>query len=375
MGGKPGQRKGEQMSVDQEQRSARSAQPGPVTPVPDEPFYRRGEQARRWGALLLLVGVVWLVFALAGRGSLLPLGFVERTESIATQSYSAERVVISGLGDDVEFVAADGDEIVVDGLRRGFGWNEAAAQDSLRQLELLVEESGDTLRIELRRPSFAAVGRAPTAELRVALPAGVAAEAELVSGELRAEGVRGDLQLRTVSGSVSASDTAGRLDVPTTSGDVELSDHSGPLAIETTSGEVQADGELADPRVTTVSGDVELDGTVGELEARSISGALSVTDARDARLRIESTSGDVEFAGALAAGASEISNISGDVRVRLDEPDDLRLDLRSTSGDLESDLPLRDVERERRSLRGSVGDGGSTLAISTTSGDIEVTGE
>lgn len=363
------------MSADQEQRSERASQQGPLAPLPDEPFYRRGEQTRRWGALLLLVGVVWLVFALAGRGSLLPLGVVERGESIPTQSYSAQRVLISGQSDDIIFSVADGDEVVVAGERRGFGWNVASAQSALEQLEVRVEEQGDTLRIELRRPSFASLGRGPSAELRVALPAGVAVEAEVVSGELRAEGVRGDMQLQTVSGAVIASDTAGVMAVRTTSGDVELSDHRGPLVVETTSGEVSADGELVDPRVTTVSGDVELAGTMGEVEARSISGELSVSEADAARLRIESTSGDVEFAGALARGDSEISNISGDVRVRLDEPENLRLDLRTTSGDLESDLPLRDVASERRSLRGTLGAGDATLTVNTTSGDVDVGGE
>lgn len=364
------------MTTDHEPRVARPTDGGGLTTLPSEPYYRRGEQARRWGALLLIVGVVWLVFALTARGPFLPVGFVERSEPIPPQAFAAERVVIVGLGDGVEIVPADGDEVVVAGERHGFGWNGASAADAAQRLEVLVDDQGDTLRVEVRRPSLVTLGRSPYAELRIALPAGVAAEASVVSGDIAAADVRGDLRLTTVSGGVEVSDSAGALTVRTTSGDVAVSGHAGALDVETTSGDVRADGELAAPRVETVSGDVELEGASGAVEARSISGELSVRDAQGARLSIESTSGDVTFAGSLAGGeSSRIGNISGDVRVRLDDPGDLRLDLSTLSGDLESDLPLRDADRERRSLTGTLGVGDTVLTISTTSGDVEVSGE
>jgi hypothetical protein len=364
------------MNLEQEPRTVHRPQPEAMASVPDEPYYRRGEQTRRWGALLLLVGVVWLVFAFAARGPFLPIGFVERSESLPAQSFDAERVVISGINDTIELVAGSGDAVVVEGSRHGFGWNGNAARDALESLELLIDEQGDTLRIEVRRPSFAAFGRAPHAELRIALPEGVAAEAELVSGDLLVEGVRGDLRLGTLSGEVETHDTVGELDVRTTSGDLFLNDHDGPLLVEATSGDVQASGDLDGVRVNSVSGDVELEGVRGTIELRSISGELTIDEAAEAELRIESTSGDVEFRGALARGGSNtISNISGDVQVWLIDPSDLRLDLRTTSGDLESDLPLQNRSEERRSLAGAIGEGGTELSVNTTSGDVGVNAE
>lgn len=363
------------MKVDHEPRVARPSNDAPLGQLPNEPYYRRGEQTRRWGALLLIVGVVWLVFALTAGGGFLPFGFVERSQSLPAQSFTARQVVITGLSDSVELVPADGDAIVVEGVKHGFGWSGDAAAGAAEQLEVLVDEQGDTLRIEVRRPGISVIGRAPYAELRVSLPAGVGGEVELVSGDISAEGVSGDLRLTTVSGEVETDDTAGALTVRTTSGDVALSDHEGALDAETTSGRVSADGELAGPRVATVSGDVELDGVSGPVEASSISGDLSLRDASGAQLRVESTSGDVEFEGTLAGGESRIGNISGDVSVRLDEPADLRLDLSTVSGELEADLPLRDADRARRSLTGTIGAGDTGLTISTTSGNVEVSGE
>jgi DUF4097 and DUF4098 domain-containing protein YvlB len=366
------------MSVEHEPGVERATQVGgqPLGVVPDESYYRRVEQTRRWGSFLVLIGVVWLVFSLSAQGSLFGFGFVERSENIAPQSFTAQRVVIKGGSDQVELVPTDGDTITLAGTRHGFGWGDGAAEDSLGRLEIVTDSSSGTLVIEVRRPDFSGIGRSPYAELRIALPGGVSAEANLVSGDMSVAGVRSDVELTTVSGDIEAENTAGALTVRTTSGEVRLSEHMGGLDVETVSGDVYADGALAAPRVKTVSGDVELDGVSGAVELRSISGDLSLRDAERSTLNVESTSGDVSFAGTLAGGASSrIGNISGDVDVELASPRDLRLAVTTASGDLESDLDLREARRERRELSGVLGDGTTGLTISTTSGDVAVTEE
>lgn len=346
--------------------------------MPDEQYYsERGEQGRRWGAILLVAGVVWLVFELTSRGSLfgMGLGFVERSRPIAPQTFTVERVVVSGVNDDIELVGTDGEEVLVEGTIHGFGWNGGSAQSALDQIDVVVEQRGRTLNVEVRRPRTltAFIGRAPYVELRLALPPGLRIEASTVSGDLALAEVEADGKLSTVSGTIVADQTRGDLTVSTTSGEIELADHSGPLALNSISGDMTASGEIERPRVETVSGDVELAGVSGPAEVSSISGSILIDDARAARLKLESTSGDIEVAGGLLAGeASTITNISGDVTVALDNPRDLRLEVSTISGDLESDLDLRDLVSERRRLAGVVGDGSASLIISTTSGDVSV---
>jgi hypothetical protein len=366
------------MNLDTEPRAAAAPDTGATPPqtVPNEPYYRRGEQARRWGALLLLVGVVWLVFSITSRGSFFGMGFVERTAELPAQSYAVERVVISGVNDNITLLAGDGDEVRVSGVKHAFGWSGGAAEDALDDLQLTVDEQGDTLVIDVQRPALFGIGRSPYVELEVSLPSDILAEAGVVSGDLLVEGVRGDLTLRSVSGSIAAEETEGQLSVNTTSGDVDLEDHRGGLTVETVSGDVRADGALDSPRVESVSGDVELEGVSGSVDLRSISGELSARGDEEASITIESTSGDVAFSGELESGTpSRISNISGDVQVRLSDPGDMRLELTSMSGDLSSDLDLQGMERERRRLSGTLGDGETSLTISTTSGDISVAEE
>jgi hypothetical protein len=363
-----------QINTDPRATPPRADSPLPPAPVPDEPFYRRGEQARRWGGILLLIGVVWLVFALGSRLPVFGVGFVERTEPIPSQSFAVERVVITGVNDNVELVGWNQEEVQVEAVKHGFGWNGEAAQEGLERLEVVITPSGETLTIDVRRPLDSIVGRAPYANLRIALPAGVSAETRLANGDIQVTEVSGDLALSTVSGDLDSTDTRGTLTLSTTSGDLDVRDHSGALTAESVSGDMQLEGALASPSVKTVSGDARLEGASGTVELRSISGGLNVTGGDIAALNVESTSGDVEARIGLREGSnSRISSISGDVGVRLENVANLELEATTTSGEIESDL--EGLDEERRSLRGSLGDGSAALSVSTTSGDIEVRGD
>lgn len=361
------------------QLDPRATPPGPEqqrppAPVLDEAYYRRGEQARRWGGILILIGLVWLVFAIGSRAPLFAVGFVERTVPIRADAFTAERVVVTGVGDNVELVGWNGEGVRVEGVKHGFGWNAGAATDALNSLEVELTPSGDTLLIEVRRPIGAIVGRAPYADLRISLPTDGSAEVRVVSGAIEVAEVRGDLTLGTVSGDIDSAETSGSLAISTTSGDVEVDDHSGPITAESVSGDLQLAGRLENPTVQTVSGDASLEGAAGTVKLNSISGDLRLNGATLEGLTIESTSGDIEAALDLAEdSSSRISNISGDVQVTLGRADDLGLEVTTTSGELSTDLS--GFTEERRSLKGALGDGSAALTISTTSGDVEVSGD
>jgi hypothetical protein len=354
---------------------------GPTTraapEAPAEPFYRRREQARRWGALLLLIGIVWLVFELTVRSSVfgVRISLAERSDTLPPQSFVASAVRINGVNDDIELVPGAGEVITVEATRHAGGWNGNAAAAALQRLEVVTEVQDNTLVIDVRPGNrlTGAFGRAPSVSLRVAVPANTRVEATVVSGDIVVAGVQGDLTLRTLSGDVRAEGVSGDLRVSSTSGDVRIRDHRGPLAAETTSGKISASGTMTGPRLSTVSGDIELEGGSNGLAARTISGAIAVrTDAR-VHLTLDSTSGDIVFEGPLAPNSTSVMNtISGDVRVGLTELADLRLEVSTTSGKVSSDVPLADNAPERRRLSAVIGPGTADLTIATTSGDVEI---
>ncbi|MGQ9926318.1 MAG: DUF4097 family beta strand repeat-containing protein [Chloroflexaceae bacterium] len=342
-----------------------------------EPFYRRREQARRWGMLLLLIGIVWLVFELTVRSSVsgIPLRLAERSDMLPPQNFVASAVRINGVNDDIELVSGRGEVITVEATRHASGWNSNAAAAALQRLEVVTEVQGDTLVIDVRPGNrlTGAFGRTPSVSLRVAMPASTRVEATVVSGDITVTGVQGDLTLRTLSGDVRAEGVSGDLRVMSTSGDVRIRDHRGPLAVETTSGKISASGRISGAGLSTVSGDIELEGGSDDLTARTISGAIIVRTGAGVHLTLDSTSGDIVFEGPLVPNStSTINTISGNVRVGLTRLADLRLEVSTTSGELSTNLPLTDNAPERRRLSAVIGPGTADLTITTTSGDVAI---
>lgn len=340
---------------------------------PNEPYYRRGEQARNWGMLLLLVGLVWLVFALLSRVPFVGFGGgnVERRIDLPPQTFTATRVVISGVHDTVTLIPG-GDDVRVTATKYGFGWNADAAEQALGQIDLQTEQRGDTLNIEVRRESSLGtiVGRSPYVALEVAVPAGVAVETSLTSGDVTIEDVQSDIGLTLVSGNAEIDGLTGALRANLTSGTLEVTDLRGQLNASSVGGDISVSGDLATAEIGTTSGDVILEGISGSITATTISGSIQIRDAEDAQLNLETTSGDVRFAGTIGAD-SRVSTISGDVELQLEEAD-LRIDARTLSGDLDLEENLGVLERERRRLSGNLGAGGPLLEISTSSGDVTI---
>jgi DUF4097 and DUF4098 domain-containing protein YvlB len=69
-----------------------------------------------------------------------------------------------------------------------------------------------------------------------------------------------------------------------------------------------------------------------------------------------------------------LSSSSGDVSVHYVPVKDFgfQLDVRTASGSIEGDLPIRVTRVDRRRLQGVVGSGAASLEIETSSGDVMI---
>jgi Putative adhesin len=173
----------------------------------------------------------------------------------------------------------------------------------------------------------------------IALELGVPAEAEVTvdtaSGSVVSEGLHGIQRYRTASGDLHAEDAAGRIDVNAVSGDVFL--------------QLVGSAEL---RVRTVSGDLRVEG-----------GSLAAA-------RLQTTSGDIWLDSPLMGNvAHAIETLSGDVSIVA--PDGLRVEARTVSGDLTSEIPHRTEGRAGRRVI-VIGDGSVELAFRSVSGDLQI---
>jgi DUF4097 and DUF4098 domain-containing protein YvlB len=131
-----------------------------------------------------------------------------------------------------------------------------------------------------------------------------------------------------------------------------------PLHASMVSGDIVARDLRSDVRASTVSGDVTVS-TSGVAEASTVSGDLDI------------------LLGSTGWDDLEYSTVSGDITIRL--PAGAGTDIRasSLSGDFESDFDVVLRGRTGRrwvgsEVRGTIGEGGPSLALKTVSGDVRV---
>jgi hypothetical protein len=179
-------------------------------------------------------------------------------------------------------------------------------------------------------------GRRSSMDLEVEVPKRANVTIETASAELDAADLTAATNIRTASGDVLLTGLAGTLDLNGVSGDVK----------------VQADGRL-------------------NLRGRVISGDLDVRAPSLGMASIETTSGDVRLDAVLSGpGPFAVETVSGDVTIvgRVG----LRIEARTITGDLRSELPhRRDSSPGRKAL--IVGDGGTPVTFKSVSGDLRVT--
>lgn len=117
------------------------------------------------------------------------------------------------------------------------------------------------------------------------------------------------------------------------------------------------------------NGDLRLQGTAGDVQAETHNGRI-LGAAAGARVRAITHNGGVELD--LRGGGREvdIETHNGQVVVALDASHSALVEASTHNGQIRCELPLQDVERERRHLTGRLGDGKGTLRVSTHNGDV-----
>jgi Toastrack DUF4097 len=195
-------------------------------------------------------------------------------------------------------------------------------------------------------PAWITFGRTPQVRIRIRCPEDT------------------DLECATASADVATSGRLGNVELKTASGDIVV-EHVSGLRVQSASGDVRAATIDGEARLQTVSGDVRLGTVTGQVSATLVSGEFAIDDAqRD--LSAKTVSGDQRI-GAIREGQISVQSVSGDVRIGVRPGTRLRIDANSTSGDVSSELDVKDTPSEGSSGREA------RLAAKTVSGDIEIT--
>jgi DUF4097 and DUF4098 domain-containing protein YvlB len=151
------------------------------------------------------------------------------------------------------------------------------------------------------------------------------------------EGVRLE-KVRTTNGDVEITGRFGNSDIGTTNGDVKLEGASGQCLAHTTNGDI---------RVASFKGPVEADTTNGSIH-------LDVRTIEDS-VRAHTTNGSITL------------KVGGDVNANFKA--------HTTNGHIQTDFPItiKGVINSRRTVQGTLGNGGPEIDLRTTNGSIVLT--
>ena len=264
------------------------------------------------------------------------------------------RFSIVNLAGSIVVTGGSGDEVSIDAVKRARG-----GPAELSSVRIDVDERPG--RVDVRTTHTARNGNdRVSVDYTIVVPTGVAVEARSISGDLTVRSVQGSVRAESISGNVATAATPKLELLRSVSGNVDLSDAA-------------ADGDLS---VSSISGDIRARGLKAKgIDLKTVSGNVRLTDVACDRLGAQSTSGDLEYTGALAKGGRYSLNAhSGAIRMTISGPTGFEFSGTSFSGSVRADgdgrvTTGRDNDRGPGGGRSRFRGGPGSEAVQTTFGD------
>jgi len=273
---------------------------------------------------------------------------------------------------DFEIIGADTDKITINADIQVWAEDEDEAREKLKSLDISTETEGGTLKVKVDGPPWTKKRRAKI-DFIIEMPKNIAAEISSASGEIMARNLDNESRLSTASGEIEISDCKGENNLSTASGDIGVNNCAGAsLRINTASGDIDVKDSSGDLTFQTVSGDIGASFD-GNLEGQTASGNINIRAEKTGRMKVRSTSGDIQFQCPVSEGSSAaLTTVSGDVSFELGHDSSVAIEAGTVSGDIECELDLAELRRSNRSFSGKLGDGRGSLVVKTVSGDITI---
>lgn len=213
--------------------------------------------------------------------------------------------------------------------------------------------------------------RSGSVEFDLEVPSETSVDIETSGGPIEASGLRAPAKLDTSGGSISAHDLEAAIQAHSSGGPIHLRNIRGDSRVNTSGGGIEAshlEGKLI---AETSGGPISLDEITGDADVHTSGGGIRIRNA-GGRVVAETSGGSIDAAFAKGNGkGGSLESSGGGITVALDPEVGLSID--AEADHVQSDLPLRvQGEISRRSLRGSLGNGGEKLLLRTSGGGIRI---
>ncbi len=264
----------------------------------------------------------------------------------------------------------DGDALVV--LERQMEGGHRGLEFGLRWLKQMITEPGLRVTVALSEGLADALDiEGSGSDLRLEGVSFAKAQLVTASGDITLKGVNCEggigIDIRTHSGDVTLTDVrSANLIAHAASGDITVQGLklSGRLRLQSSSGDVELRGSEGDAlSITTASGDIEADRCrFGAAAVHAASGDVRLDEVEtDPQLTVETASGDIDLVRCIAR-ETRVSTASGDVELRL-EPLPCGYDIAANT--VSGDIHFGD------GCVGPAGEARPKIAVKTVSGDID----
>lgn len=192
------------------------------------------------------------------------------------------------------------------------------------------------------------------------------------SGDFRLENIEGDIDINSGTGTVYLSDITGRIDIAAADSGIKLKSIAGAVDVRSTSGDKVGEYILGSVAISQTSGTIDLKYLSGDLRIESTSGDVTV-EQEEGSVHIATHSGNVNVKTELQSDREYyVQSGKGSILFKVPELSSGTAKLETVSGEINAELPMSIRTFSQNRLTGSFGDGGRTITLVTSSGDITI---
>lgn len=161
------------------------------------------------------------------------------------------------------------------------------------------------------------------------------------------------------------------VDLSTAGGDVLLGDLKGEISLRTSGGDLEIINTVGKVYAKTSGGDVKVRNSIGDLELGTSGGDVNI-ESSNGSVSAKTSGGDIDLEYTGENYGIELATSGGDIMVYI--PSDFEADvyLRTSGGDIETNMEAKIQEVSDDKFIGQMNGGGNELNCKTSGGDVIV---
>ena len=334
----------------------------------------------------LALSLILLVLAV---GALSGCGVLRTDTEKFDQTYTVTvgtKIDISNTDGDINVSAWDIIDSVEVSATKSTSWGTA----ELEKVEIHVDTTGAT-RIETR---ILQKNARVSVSYEIRVPRNSVLDTVTTSaGKISLDGVSGeDVTITTSNGGIYVKGGSGEITATSSNGSIELDGTKSEATLVTSNGDVLVSETVGNITAATSNGRIEIKDSKGDVTLDSSNGAIKVTNLDGYVLRAKTSNGAIditETTGIIVAQTSnydvkaEISTVRdagtiiktsrGSIELYLSASLNASLEMKTSSGQISIHSPPMLISQfDSNYFKGTLGNGGSSIYVETTNGDIDV---